>query len=204
MDGSGVVSPSLSALRVGGLGAENHAILAGDGDATVFACSAPLVLDLGCGNGVFLSGLAAVRPDWNVLGIEKKDYRVRQARRRAAILPNARVVHGDVVDVLQQLPSGSVTAVYLLFSDPWPKRRHAVRRLVQPDFASLLVKCLRPDGTFFFASDSGEYAAWAEEIFHVASWRILPWDVPTDWPPTEFEQRFVSAGLNIWRFQATR
>lgn len=185
-------------------GAETQAIIAGEDDAIAFTRSAPLVLDLGCGNGVFLSGLAAARPDLNVLGIEKKNYRVRQARRRAAALPNARVAHGDVLDVLKQLASASVTSVYLLFSDPWPKRRHAVRRLVQTEFAALLGECLLPDGTFFFASDSDEYASWAQDIFRTAGWKILPWDVPADWPPTEFEQRFVSAGLNIWRFQATR
>lgn len=174
------------------------------GHTAGFAADLPLFLDLGCGNGVFLSGLAAIRPDWNVLGIEKKDYRVRQARRRAAALPNARVAHGDVLDVLKQLPPRSVTSVYLLFSDPWPKRRHAVRRLVQTEFAALLGECLLSDGTFFFASDSDEYASWAQETFRTAGWKILPWDVPADWPPTEFEQRFVSAGFNIWRFQATR
>lgn len=174
------------------------------GPADEFTAELPLVLDLGCGNGVFLSGLAVARPDLNVLGIEKKDYRVRQARRRAAALPNARVAHGDVLDVLKQLPPRSVASVYLLFSDPWPKRRHAVRRLVQAEFAALVGERLLPDGIFFFASDSGEYAAWAREIFHDAGWNILSWDVPADWPVTEFEQRFVFAGFNIWRFQATR
>lgn len=169
-----------------------------------FAAELPLALDLGCGNGVFLSGLAAVRPDWNVLGIEKKDYRVRQARKRIAALPNARVMHGDVSDVLRRLPPGSVAAVYLLFSDPWPKRRHASRRLVQPGLAELLGARLQADGVFYFASDSAEYAGWAQRILHAAGWRVLPWDAPADWPPTEFEQRFVSAGLNICRFQATR
>lgn len=169
-----------------------------------FAAELPLALDLGCGNGVFLSGLASARPDWNVLGIEKKDYRVRQARRRIAALPNARVVHGDVSEVLRRLRPGSVAAAYLLFSDPWPKRRHAARRLVRPGLTRLLDACLQPGGIFHFASDAAEYAGSAQEIFRVAGWRILPWDVPVDRPLTEFEQRFLSAGLNIWRFQATR
>jgi tRNA (guanine-N7-)-methyltransferase len=169
-----------------------------------FAARKPLVLDLGCGNGVFLSGLAAQHPDWNVLGIEKKDYRVRQARRRAENLNNARVVHGEVTEILSALPPSSISRVYLLFSDPWPKRRHAVRRLVQNDFVSLLGSRLTADGIFFFASDSAEYAVWAEEIFRVSGWQISGWDLPPEWPPTEFEQRFVSAGVSIRRFQATR
>lgn len=164
----------------------------------------PLVLDLGCGNGVFLSGLAAIRPDWSVLGVEKKEYRVRQARRRLRDFPKARVVHGEVAEVLQSLPGCSVAAAYLLFSDPWPKRRHAVRRLVQPEFIALLDTQLESGGVFFFASDSGDYARWAEELFRVSGWNVMPWDIPADWPRTEFEQRFISAGLNIMRFQATR
>jgi signal transduction histidine kinase len=74
----------------------------------VFSAAQPLVLDLGCGNGVFLAGLAAAQPGWNLLGIEKKDYRVRQARRRAADLPNVRVVNGEVSEVLAGLVSVAV------------------------------------------------------------------------------------------------
>ena len=167
-----------------------------------FAARQPLVLDLGCGNGVFLAGLAAQQPDWNVLGIEKKDYRVRQARRHTESLDNARVVHGEITEILSALLPASISRVYLLFSDPWPKRRHAVRRLVQDDFVSLLGSRLNSDGIFFFASDSAQYAVWTEEVFRAGGWQISAWDLPPGWPATEFEQRFVSAGVSIRRFQA--
>jgi tRNA (guanine-N7-)-methyltransferase len=188
--------PRAAAMREG-------TAVAGDGNAT-FGKSGPLVLDLGCGNGVFLAGLAEREAGWNVLGVEKKDYRVRQARRRIGGLDNARVRHGEVLDLLRELPGRSVAKVYLLFSDPWPKRRHAVRRLVQEEFADLLAEKLQTDGTFFFASDSVEYNGWAKGIFAELRWRISAWRVPEGWPQTEFEQRFALAGLNIWRFQATR
>jgi len=177
---------------------------AGDAIFPEFPVAQPLVLDLGCGNGVFLAGLAEAQPGWNVLGIEKKGYRVRQARRRAGDLHNARVLQAEVTDALGGMPAASVARVYLLFSDPWPKRRHAVRRLVQGEFADLLAEKLQADGTFFFASDSSEYDGWAKGIFAECGWRIDAWRVPEGWPQTEFEQRFASAGLNIWRFQATR
>ena len=193
-----------------GITAPGRTAVAGDphtggqaGEAS-FRSSAPLVLDLGCGNGVFLAGLAAGRPEWNVLGVEKKEYRVRQARRRAGDLSNVRVAQGEVIDVLAALPEGSVARVYLLFSDPWPKRRHAVRRLVQPEFVALLAARLAPGGKFFHASDSAAYAVWAEDVFRAGGWQVCAWDPPAEWPSTEFEQRFVSAGVEIRRFQATR
>lgn len=174
------------------------------GHGADFPRAQPLVLDLGCGNGAFLAGLAEREPGWNILGIEKKAYRARQARRRSANLSNARVTHGEVVEILSELPAGSVSRVYLLFSDPWPKRRHAVRRLVQEDFLRLLPSRLGPGGIFFFASDSADYALGVCQQLAQAGWRVGDWVVSEDWPRTEFEQRFVSTGLNIWRFQATR
>lgn len=175
------------------------------GDAAACERSAPLVLDLGCGNGVFLSALAEREPDLNCLGIERKTYRVRQAQRRTESLPNTRVVHGEIVEVLREMPDTSIAAIYLLFSDPWPKRRHAVRRLVQKEFVELAGKKLVRNGVFFFASDSQEYFGWSRELFDgTGDWQVEEWIVPNGWPQTEFEQRFVSAGLNVWRFQAMR
>jgi tRNA (guanine-N7-)-methyltransferase len=186
------------------LGAESRTNVTGDGAATTFPSDQPLVLDLGCGNGLFLAALANAEPAWNILGIEKKDYRVRQARGRAGGLPNARITQGEVMEVLSGLVPGSVSRVYLLFSDPWPKRRHAVRRLVQDEFVALAGSRLGPKGTFFFATDAAEYLTWAKERFAVAGWTIADWALPEGWPETEFEQRFASAGVEIGRFQATR
>ena len=171
--------------------------------AGLFPGAAPLVLDLGCGNGLFLAGLAAVEPGWNVLGIEKKGYRVRQARRLAGHLGNARVLHGEVLEVVSSLPIGSVSRVYLLFSDQWPKRRHAVRRLVQEEFVALLDSRMEAGGIFFFATDSEDYLAWTQAKLSASGWRIKDWAVPVDWPTTEFEQRFAAAGFNLWRLQAS-
>jgi len=181
-------------------------VVAGETDAAaaLFPREAPLVLDLGCGNGLFLAGLAGLERGWNVLGIEKKGFRVRQARRHAGDLANARVLHGEVLEVMSSLPTGSVSRVYLLFSDPWPKRRHAVRRLVQKALVDLLHSRLEAGGTFFFATDSSEYFAWTRGTFAAGGWRVSEWAVPETWPMTEFEQRFASVGLNIWRLQASR
>ncbi len=173
--------------------------------AEFFGRHAPLVLDLGCGNGVFLSALAAREPAWNVLGVEKKDYRVRQARRRCGALGNTRVVHGGIGEMLRRLPTASVSRAYLLFSDPWPKRRHADRRLARRDFADLLRRCMASGGEFGFASDSSDYVDEARGIFESAGgWLAGPWEVPQDWPRTEFERRFLAAGVRVFRFRARR
>lgn len=169
-----------------------------------FPRPAPLVLDLGCGNGVFLSALAARDPALNFLGVEKKEYRVRQAERRCRGLDNARIFAGEVSEVLRMLPLGSVARAYLLFSDPWPKRRHAVRRVVQGNFAELLGTRLAPGGGFFFASDCPAYDRWARERFASSGfWRVEPWVLPPDWPRTEFEDHFSRAGVPVSRFRAT-
>lgn len=183
-------------------GAESRTAAAGESEAANFPLHQPLVLDLGCGNGLFLAGLAASEPGWNVLGIEKKDYRVRQARRRARHLTNARIVQGEVTEVLSGLPAASISRVYLLFSDPWPKRRHAARRLVQDDFVALAGSKLQRGGAFFFATDAAAYLDWARERFAAAGWKLADWILPEGWPATEFEQRFVSNGVQIGRFQA--
>lgn len=168
-----------------------------------FAIEQPLVLDLGCGNGVFLTTLAERSPNINVLGIEKKAYRVRQARRRVGVRTNACVVEGEVTDVLRQMPLASVAAAYLLFSDPWPKRRHTERRLVQRKFVELLASRLTCEGTFFFASDSAAYFRYAREIFLDVRGNVAEWMPPNDWPMTEFERRFAEEGLAFYRFRAS-
>jgi len=172
--------------------------------AAVFPRGTPLVLDLGCGNGVFLAALARLQPESSFLGVERKPYRVRQACRHIGGLPNAGVVQGDVADVLKDLAPASVRRIYLLFSDPWPKRRHAVRRLVQAGLVSLLDTLLEQGGVFCFASDSADYTEWAQGVFRATGWGVYPWEVSGDWPKTEFEQRFTSSGVEIRRFQATR
>jgi len=174
------------------------------GPPSFFSLPAPLVLDLGCGNGVFLSALAAGDSSLNFLGVEKKEYRVRQAQRRCGGLANARILAGEVSEVLRMLPPRSVTRAYLLFSDPWPKRRHAVRRVVQEDFIALLRSRLIAGGGFFFASDCAAYCQWARAMFTASGfWRVAAWAPAQDWPRTEFEQHFTTAGIPVSRFCAT-
>ena len=170
----------------------------------LFGRVAPLVLDLGCGNGVFLAALAAREAEANCLGIEKKAYRVAQTARRVRELPNARVLHGEVTELLRSFPAGGAARVYLLFSDPWPKRRHSVRRLVQEDFASVLNAWWSRAGVFLRLGCGGAIAAARRTFASRGGWSTASWETPEDWPRTEFEERFLQAGLPVWRFKAVR
>lgn len=178
------------------------AVGAGCVPAEFIGSPAPLVLDLGCGNGSFLAALAVREPGANIVGVERKAYRVRQATRRTAALPNAAVVAGEADEVLRGLPAASVAQAYLLFSDPWPKRRHASRRLVQTEFLALLASRLIRGGEFFFASDAHDYCRSAGRLLAECGWTVGDWTVGPDWPRTEFEQRFLARGLPVWRLQA--
>ena len=101
----------------------------------IFERNAPLHVDLGCGDGLFLCGLAQRMPDKNFLGIERLLNRVRTSARKVARLDNVRLLRMESSYAVRYLlPAESVERFYLLFPDPWPKRRHHRRRIVTPGF----------------------------------------------------------------------
>jgi len=102
---------------------------------TIFERIAPLHVDLGCGEGSLLCELAERHPEKNFLGIERLASRVAKTSRKAARIDNVRVLHAETSYALRYLlPERSVETFYLLFPDPWPKRRHHRRRIFTPDF----------------------------------------------------------------------
>jgi tRNA (guanine-N7-)-methyltransferase len=167
----------------------------------LFGRAAPLGIDLGCGDGSFLQALAAEHPDRNFLGIERLLRRVRSSHRKAEDLPNVRVIRSETLFVLRHLlPAGSVDAFYLLFPDPWPKRRHHRRRLVTAEFLSAIWSCLRNQGSLFIATDHDDYFAAIRKLL-----QNTPQFVATDrdWalPATTFEKKFCTVGLPIHRLE---
>src|SRR5262245_53379959 len=124
----------------------------------IFDCKAPLHVDLGCGDGSFLCALAQRLPDKNFLGIERLSGRVRSSARKAAGLNNVRLLQMESFYAVRYLlPAESVETFYLLFPDPWPKRRHHRRRIVTPDFLNSVYAALAQTGVIYIATDYLDY-----------------------------------------------
>ena len=124
----------------------------------IFRRKAPLHVDLGCGDGSFLCALAQRLPDKNFLGIERLSGRVRSTARKAASLDNVRLLQMESSYAVRYLlPAESVETFYLLFPDPWPKRRHHRRRIVTPDFLNSAHAALEYNGVIYIATDHLDY-----------------------------------------------
>ena len=169
---------------------------------SVFFRRAPLEVDLGFGDGSFLVTLAKQNPQRNFLGLERLLGRVRNASRKIARqnLENARVLRIESsYAVAYLLPPNSVSVFYLLFPDPWPKRRHQRRRIVTEEFLEAIHRALVVDGLFVVATDECEYfdeiRRRSEKIvnFTICSNRDL------DLPTTTFEKHFLARDLEIYR-----
>jgi tRNA (guanine-N7-)-methyltransferase len=134
--------------------------------AAIFGRDAPRTLEIGFGNGENLATLAAAHRERDYLGIEVHRAgvgRLLQAARDAQ-LSNLRVISHDAVEVLEQsIAPGSLDEVLILFADPWHKKRHHKRRLVQPAFVALLADRLRAGGRLSLATDWAPYAEWMLE-----------------------------------------
>ena len=124
----------------------------------IFERKAPLHVDLGCGEGSFLCALAQRMPDKDFIGIERLSRRVRSAAQKAAGLSNVRLFQIESsYAVCYLLPAESVETFYLLFPDPWPKRRHHQRRIVTPEFLNSVRAALKDNGLIYIATDYFEY-----------------------------------------------
>lgn len=172
--------------------------------AAVYGRVAPLEIDLGCGDGSFLAARARENPETDFLGIERLLGRVRSACRRIerAGLTNARVTRFEISYAVEHLlPLGSVTAFYILFPDPWPKRRHSSRRLVTEDFLASLHRALVPKGRVQIATDeTGYFRQITRLVSESALFTVMP-NTAQNLAATKFERRFREQGLAIQRLE---
>ena len=168
---------------------------------TIFGRNAPLEVDLGCGDGSLLSELARRHPEKNFLGIDKLAGRIAKTCRKAATLENVRVLNVEISYAVRYLlPEQSVEAFYLLFPDPWPKRRHHRRRLVTMQFLDSIHRALESHGTFHIATDQLDYFWQIQRIAtaHLGFDEVSSADA-NPLPLTKFERRFREQGAPIHR-----
>lgn len=127
----------------------------------VFGNDAPCLLEIGFGMGQSLLAAAKAHPDKNFIGVEthKPGVGALLLGMQLSQLNNIRVFNTDVIDVLQKcIPDGSLSGVQIFFPDPWQKRKHYARRLIQPDFIKLLLPKMRPGAELHLATDWEDYA----------------------------------------------
>jgi tRNA (guanine-N7-)-methyltransferase len=133
----------------------------------VFGRQAPRTLEIGFGDGATLVELATAGPGTDFIGVEVHPPGIGRCllEIEARGISNVRVIAHDAVEVLQsQIAAGSLDEVLLYFPDPWPKKRHHKRRIVQSAFAALVASRLKPGGVFRLATDWEPYAAWMLEV----------------------------------------
>jgi len=164
----------------------------------------PIVVEIGCGNGQALAYMAANEPHHNFIGIEVHEPGVGRLLRsiESAELTNVRVAMRDAVQVFeQQIPTASLAQVRIYFPDPWPKKRHHKRRLIQPQFLGLLAQRIESGGLLHLATDWMPYAEWIlDALSRVPDFKLVgdPYVPRPDWrPQTHFETRGERRGHQI-------
>lgn len=173
--------------------------------AAVFGRHAPVVLEIGFGMGETTAAIAAARPEVDFLGIEVHGPGVGAllARVKAGGLANVRVIRHDAVEVVtHMIAPGALAGVHVFFPDPWPKKRHHKRRLLQPGFVHLLAQRLAPGGYLHAATDWDDYAQSmlatfsAEPLLANTAEGFAP--RPDMRPLTKFEARGTRLGHGTW------
>lgn len=168
--------------------------------AQLFGRTAPLQVDLGCGDGSFLCELAKLFPQKNFLGIERLTKRVEKVCHKAEKIENVRVLRADTLFAVRYLlPENSVEAFYLLFPDPWPKRRHQQRRIFTRDFLDAAAAALEQNGVLRVATDQLDYFHDIERLSRAhLEFRVVDLD-HVALPLTKFERKFREQSAPIYR-----
>lgn len=181
--------------------------------AQTFGREAPVVLEIGFGMGDSLVEMAKAQPEKNYIGIEVHTPGVGRLLSNAdeAGLTNIRVFEHDAVEVLDQcIPDGSLDTLQLFFPDPWHKKKHHKRRIVQPAFAQAIRKKLKVGGVFHMATDWENYAEHMMEVMSAAEgYNNVAGDgqysPQPEWRPvTKFQKRGERLGHGVWDLMFAR
>lgn len=170
----------------------------------------PIRLEIGMGKGRFLIELARRNPQINYIGIEKYSTVLLRAVQKMEQdpLPNIRLIRMDAEYITEVFSEGEIDRIYLNFSDPWPKDRHAARRLPSRQFLARYDKILKKDGTIEFKTDNTELFAFAEGEIEGSGWKLVQIthdlhadeEMRKDNVMTEYEERFSSMGNPIHKY----
>ncbi len=181
---------------------------------TLFGDDRPLEFEIGFGAGAHLAYQAGLRPTHGFIGCEPFVNGVVGAlmHLRDDRLSNVRIHMGDALDALSRLPDGSLDRAYLLHPDPWPKARHAKRRMMNPGPLDMIAAKVKPGGEFRFGTDHPIYCRWA--MMQMDKRRDFIWQAksaqdflvrPDDWPETRYERKARTVfGHDVWYFRYIR
>jgi tRNA (guanine-N7-)-methyltransferase len=187
-----------------------------DGPVTselLFGDDRPLHFEIGFGSGEHLAFRANLLPDHGFIGAEPFLNGVvgALAHVRDQRLANLRLHLGDALDVLERVPDGTLTMIYLLHPDPWPKARHAKRRMVNDGPLDLIAAKLKPGGEFRLGTDDPVYCRWSMMVMNRRP--DLEWLAesakdfltrPSGWPETRYEAKARRQGHEVWYFRYRR
>jgi tRNA (guanine-N7-)-methyltransferase len=179
----------------------------------LFGDDRPLHFEIGFGAGEHLTYRADLLPDHGFIGAEPflNGVAAALAQIRDRHLANVRVHMGDALGLLERLPDESLRFVYLLHPDPWPKARHAKRRMVNPGPLDLIAAKLAPGGEFRLSTDDPVYCRWAMMVMNGR--RDFDWLAesaadflirPGGWPETRYEAKARREGREVWYFRYRR
>ena len=180
--------------------------------AEVFGNNNPVRIEIGMGKGTFITTLAATNPDINYVGIEKySSVLLRAVEKQDELqLPNLRFIRMDAEAICEVFGENEVDRIYLNFSDPWPKDRHAKRRLTSRQFMARYDVILKPDGQVEFKTDNVDLFDFSLEEIREAGWElpVVTHDLHSD-PVlnegnvmTEYEEKFSQKGQVIYSVEA--
>lgn len=172
----------------------------------VFGNNNPLEIEIGIGKGLYLMGAAQHLPEHNFIGIEIRRKYLNMARRRIEKrhIENARLLCGEAHGFLQDwIPDGALSVLHIYFPDPWYKKRHHKRRLIQKDFIELVHRKLKPGGFLLIATDHAGYWEWICDVLTNQT-LLLPSDRLPEPPPgfeglTNYEIKYKREGRDIYR-----
>lgn len=174
-------------------------------EEAIFGRQADLIVEIGFGMGTSLVQMAQAEPELNFIGIEvhRAGIGALAADLHDAEITNVRIAPGDAVQIFaQQIAKNSVTGIQIFFPDPWPKKRHQKRRLVQPAFVHVLVEALKPGGYIHCATDWADYAEQMLAVLSAEPGLLNQAESYTPRPPrrplTKFEQRGQLLGHGVW------